>query len=558
MKTNLKQIGLASFVVGILVFYGCKEDNNTISLPAVNDASLVEITVTSAVIKGVVLTEGSARVMSRGICWSTAPEPTIDDNKIIEGSGPGQFSARIPDLTPGASYYVRVFATNADGISYSQPLKITTPLTASPATLETYPISYLSYTSAMAGGKIISNGNGEISEKGVCWSTDPSPTIDKSKIVARTDSPDYILQITGLEPGTVYYVRAYAINSIGTSYGPEVTFETPFALGTRMSDLPGEGRYAAASFSIGDKIYMGFGYDVIGGINEDFWEWDQNTDKWTQLPDLPVVSMASYTTFTINGKGYIFTVVYNEGGPLANEFWEYDPVANRWTRKADLPESPARYYTTGFSIGSKGYIGLGTKGFSYDKTDYYKDFWEWDQASNTWTRKADFAGDARAGATGFSIGNKGYIGTGDGNAVYFWDDRPADPAWNTVGADYLNGLYADFWEYNQANDTWTRKADFKGSARKAATGFSIGNKGYIGVGYAPGSEDVASQDIWEWDQASDSWIKVGDFLGNPRAFNIGGSIGDRGYLAAGVALTGTKAGNTILNDLWVLNLTGVK
>jgi len=454
MKTNLKQFGLASFVVGILVFYGCKEDNNTISLPAVTDASLVEITVTSAVIKGVVLTEGSNQVTSRGICWSAGPEPTVDDNKIIEGSGPGEFSARIAGLTPGARYYVRVFATNADGTSYSKPLEITTALTASPATLETYAISYLSYTSAMAGGKIISNGNGDISEKGVCWSTDPSPTIDKSKIVARTDSPDYILQITGLEPGTVYYVRAYAINTSGASYGPEVTFETPFALGTRMSDLPGEGRYAAASFSIGDKIFMGFGYDALGGINEDFWEWDQ--------------------------------------------------------------------------------------------------------ATNTWARKADFAGNARAGATGFSIGNKGYIGTGDGNAVFFWDDPSGDPAWNTAGTDYLNGLYNDFWEYNQVTDTWTRKADFKGSARKDATGFSIGSKGYIGIGYAPGSEDVSSQDIWEWNQASDSWIKVGDFVGTPRSFSIGGSIGDRGYLAAGIALTGAGAGNAILNDLWVINLSSVK
>ena len=87
------------------------------------------------------------------------------------------------------------------------------------------------------------------------------------------------------------------------------------------------------------------------------------------------------------------------------DFWEYDPAANTWTQKADFGGT-ARYGAVGFSIGSKGYIGTGYDG------SYIKDFWEYDPAANTWTQKADFGGTARYGAVGFSIGSKGYIGTG--------------------------------------------------------------------------------------------------------------------------------------------------
>ena len=73
-----------------------------------------------------------------------------------------------------------------------------------------------------------------------------------------------------------------------------------------------------------------------------------------------------------------------------------------------------------------------------------KDFWEYDPATNTWTQKADFGGTARYVAVGFSIGSKGYIGTGD---------------------DDLNQFLKDFWEYDPATNTWTQKADFGGTAR---------------------------------------------------------------------------------------------
>src|ERR1035437_7222403 len=90
---------------------------------------------------------------------------------------------------------------------------------------------------------------------------------------------------------------------------------------------------------------------------------------------------------------------------------------NTWAQKNDMgytaPNGPtARYSAVGFSIGTKGYIGTGYDG------SLKNDFWEYDPSSNTWIQKANFGGTARYFAVGFSIGTKGYIGTGYDGSTY--------------------------------------------------------------------------------------------------------------------------------------------
>jgi hypothetical protein len=217
------------------------------------------------------------------------------------------------------------------------------------------------------------------------------------------------------------------------------------------------------------------------------------------------------TGFSIGTKGYVGTGL--DGAYWVKDFWEWDQGSNTWTQKADFGGT-ARNFATGFSIGTKGYIGTGEDG-TYDK-----DFWEYDPSLNTWTRKADFGGVARNSATGFSIGTKGYIGTG----------------WNGTG----NGLQ-DFWEWDQGTNTWTQKANFGGSARANAVGFSIGTKGYIGTG----SDSADRNDFWEWDQGTNTWTAKANFGGIARNGAAGFSIGTKGYLGAG----GTGIGTTY-HDFW--------
>src|SRR6187431_1493284 len=105
------------------------------------------------------------------------------------------------------------------------------------------------------------------------------------------------------------------------------------------------------------------------------------------------------------------------------------------------------------------------------------------QLPDSWTQKANFGGGERRGAIGFSIGTKGYIGTGISS---------------TFGV-----FYNDLWEWDSTNDTWTQKASFS-IPRYGAIGFSIGNKGYIGTG---NNGSGTMNDFWEWDQTNNTWIE---------------------------------------------------
>ncbi len=178
---------------------------------------------------------------------------------------------------------------------------------------------------------------------------------------------------------------------------------------TQKADLSGGESEGAVSFSIGSKGYLGTGF----GLTKDFWEYDPSTNTWTQKADFGGAARAGAFGFSIGSKGYIGTgIIRSASNPgTTKDFWKYDPVANTWTQKADFGGT-ARGQDVGFSIGSRGYIGTGFSGYSSTNLVGTKDFWEYDPSTNTWTQKADFGGATRVDAVGFSIGSKGYIGAG--------------------------------------------------------------------------------------------------------------------------------------------------
>ena len=174
--------------------------------------------------------------------------------------------------------------------------------------------------------------------------------------------------------------------------------------------------------------------------------------------------------------------------------------ADYWTQLANFP-GQGRQLASGFSIGNKGYVTCGEGGL------YFNDLWEYDPASNLWTQLADLPGAPRYGAVAFTINGKGYIGTG------------AYP------------LMDDLWEYDPVSNTWAQKASIVG-ARGFAVGFSIGMKGYIGCG-------MGFPDFWEWDQPTNTWTQKSTCPVN-RQQGVGFAINGKGYISTG----------DNLNDLW--------
>jgi hypothetical protein len=173
---------------------------------------------------------------------------------------------------------------------------------------------------------------------------------------------------------------------------------------------------------------------------------------------------------------------------------------NTWTQKTSFTNG--RKGAAGFSIGAKGYMGTGNLSGTNQN-----DFWEFDPATNVWTQKANFAGSARILAVGFSIGAKGYMGTGAGS-----------------------GTYNDFYEYDPVANAWTQKAGFGGSSRAQAVGFSIGSKGYVGTG-SLGTTNYS--DFWQYNPVTDTWTQKTSFPGSARWGAFGFSMRGKGYIGSG-------------------------
>lgn len=94
------------------------------------------------------------------------------------------------------------------------------------ASLSTTTVYSITSTTATCGGNITDDGGGTILSRGVCWNTSPNPTIANSKTTDGTGNGFFSSSLTGLTPGTIYYVRAYATNSAGTVYGTDISFTT--------------------------------------------------------------------------------------------------------------------------------------------------------------------------------------------------------------------------------------------------------------------------------------------------------------------------------------------
>ena len=195
--------------------------------PTVSTSAISAITSTSASCGGNVTADGGASVTARGVCWSTTANPTTANSKTSDGSGIGIFTSSITGLTAGTTYNVRAYATNSVGTSYGSNVTFTASSTSSSApTVATTAISAITSTTASSGGNVTLDGGASVTARGICWSTTANPTTANSKTSDGTGTGTFTSSITGLTASTTYNVRAYATNSVGTSYGSNISFTT--------------------------------------------------------------------------------------------------------------------------------------------------------------------------------------------------------------------------------------------------------------------------------------------------------------------------------------------
>lgn len=217
-----------------------------IRLPKVETTNVTNESFSSANISGKLLDDGGVSIIEQGFCYSKQPNPDINDAVALSPN----LNLFLKNLEDGTTYYIRAFAKNRKGIGYGEIISFKT-IGYTFAEVFTHEITTYSTNSAEVNGKVILEGNTEVTERGICWGTNRNPTIQNTKVGAGSGPGSFGYTFRNLVEGQVYYARAYAINKKGVAYGeersvrirvtPPPVVSTPGAGGGSSSSPPSSG-----------------------------------------------------------------------------------------------------------------------------------------------------------------------------------------------------------------------------------------------------------------------------------------------------------------------------
>jgi hypothetical protein len=294
------------------------------------------------------------------------------------------------------------------------------------------------------------------------------------------------------------------------------------------SQLNGDARYEATSFTIGDTAYLATGYNGTDRYR-DVWAYRADNNTWTLKATFGGTARNSAVGFTVNGKGYITTGY--DGTKRLKDTWQYDPASNIWTQKQDFPEpvnagtgnSDGRYDATAFTLTvgnvQKGFVTCGYNGSTQ------KDMYSYNPANDTWQTEIASPGSKRSGAVAFVYNNKAYLVTGSSsgtnlNDFYVYDPNAADPTQPWTALNKITNVSTDNFD-----------DDYTDIARTNAVAFVIGNYGYLATGEIGGY----TLKVWQYDFVNDRWARKHDFERSARSGAIGFTIKGRGFVSTGRA-----------------------
>ncbi len=181
---------------------------------------------------GVVTSTGFAPLLRTGMVWSTDPsfDPKAEQVNRIEQHDAASFATTITGLKGGIDYYVSAFAVNVAGISFGQKEKVQT-LAAGYAEVITTAAADVTGTTARTGGNITDDGGSYITTRGVAYTENKDlepqkiPLANKVMQSGSATGP-FVTYLSGLKENTIYYIRAFAVNGVDTTYGDQKQFRT--------------------------------------------------------------------------------------------------------------------------------------------------------------------------------------------------------------------------------------------------------------------------------------------------------------------------------------------
>ena len=232
--------------------------------------------------------DGGAQISKMGICWSTQSHPTIQDNKKEVQTKTSVFD--MISLRPNTTYYVRAYAENKKGISYSEEKSF---ITLTLPVVQTNEVTDVQSGSAILSGTLLFNGNDVTVTNGFCWSNKTAPTIKDTCVYLSTNQSSFTHQLNNLFGKNTYYVRAFAKSKIGIVYGEEKCFTTqsptlPIVKTKRVDNIS----YTTANV-LGDIISSGGAHLIECGVVF-------NTDGQPTISDNKIIGSTNIDSYKFN------------------------------------------------------------------------------------------------------------------------------------------------------------------------------------------------------------------------------------------------------------------
>lgn len=294
----------------------------------------------------------------------------------------------------------------------------------------------------------------------------------------------------------------------------------------KTESFGGKPRSGSVSFTIGDRIYVGSGIDADNYELNDFWSFDGG--QWREMASLPVEAARFGAVAFSDGKyGYVglgYAKKKNSDVSVDPEwfkdFYKYDPAANSWTKIADFPGA-VRRFAVGFSINGIGYVGTG---YGEGKTGVYKDYFSYNPATNTWDSSLGGFGEPREGATAFVIGGTAYICLGtEGNS----------PVRDVIKFTPADAQPFSLAEPLKDKDGQSFDDDYNKIPRYYAVSFVVKNKEGLDRAYvATGTNGSLLRTCWEFRPEKDRWEEMTEFP-QSRMQGVAFTLNNIGYVTLG-------------------------
>lgn len=324
------------------------------------------ITATSAICYGTVVSDCDIPVTARGFCYAKTQYPTIDGDHTTTGKGLGSFQTTISKLEYGTTYYIRAYATNATETTYGEQLTITT-LSGLP-TVTTSAVSNIGSVKATCGGNVTNDGTLTVTARGVCYGTEQQPTIDGNHTTDGKGKGEFISSLKDLKDKTTYYVRAYATTDAGTAYGAQQSFKT--ADGMPIVELTTTKDITAISAICEGKVTGDGGLEVTErGFCYSTTQYPQVSGNHVTVGAGMGSFSASLTQLTINTTYYVRAYATNKIGTAYSEQTTIKTATGLPVVTTTQPTSTANSITAGGTITSDGGFTISSRGVCYSTTN---------------------------------------------------------------------------------------------------------------------------------------------------------------------------------------------